>query len=409
MNFKNWLLSEEIFPNKTATVYHRTRDIQSIERILHTGFKPGGGCTYGCGLYTTFDLKSQFSPNMQGYGSYIVKFKATNLDKYLITSLSVAKYILGKNYKISDQLKKLGPPILGGPSPVTKHPLPLRLMDSLEEYDKIQESSQYSSDLASKIYKDNKWIENLNGIIYNGRQDGYCLVKYEPVNDGIVMLGYTEASTSSDESSDENKYKDLLNNKGWITVAPAGKIKSLYSKGKETKTEFKVGDIVYISGDPSLGYRTQGVPVKITKINNDNTVGFETLENYYDPPLVGQTSLKYLNKADLSNIHRIKPPEPVPSKYKLFRTELEGELDKIMSSKRPANKLKLYLIRNDINEKDLDFILKRYPGFAVPTIETIVKYKPELLTPKILKLLRSSAFDTEKLLGIILNSKKTNR
>ena len=38
MNFKEWLLSEEIFPNKTATVYHRTcpgcDEEKSVQAVL---------------------------------------------------------------------------------------------------------------------------------------------------------------------------------------------------------------------------------------------------------------------------------------------------------------------------------------------------------------------------------------
>ena len=35
MNFKQWLLSEEIFPqNNTATVYHRTKSVDSVSNML---------------------------------------------------------------------------------------------------------------------------------------------------------------------------------------------------------------------------------------------------------------------------------------------------------------------------------------------------------------------------------------
>ena len=59
MNFKQWLLSEEIFPqNNTATVYHRTKSVDSVSNMLTQGFRIGEGCLYGCGLYTTFDINS---------------------------------------------------------------------------------------------------------------------------------------------------------------------------------------------------------------------------------------------------------------------------------------------------------------------------------------------------------------
>ena len=95
MNFKHWLISEEIFPNKTATVYHRTcqncdedKSIKSVSSILTSDYKVGKGCYYGCGLYTTFAIKSQFTNYMQTYGKAVVKFKVEELDKYLIFQLS---------------------------------------------------------------------------------------------------------------------------------------------------------------------------------------------------------------------------------------------------------------------------------------------------------------------------------
>jgi len=51
MNFKKWILSEEIFPNKNATVYHRTcggcneyRSIKAVSGILTNNYKIGDGC-----------------------------------------------------------------------------------------------------------------------------------------------------------------------------------------------------------------------------------------------------------------------------------------------------------------------------------------------------------------------------
>ena len=214
MKFKQWLISEEIFPNKTATVYHRTRSIDNISSILTSDFKAGIGCMYGCGLYTTFSLESQFTNYMSTYGDYVVKFKVTDLDKYLIFQLSVAKQILGKDYKISDQLKKLNV---------------LNKVDQskLKHYDEQQEKLNFSSELAKEFYNQNDWwIEHsIKGILYRGSNDGYCLLKYPQVQDGtITMLGYAQAPYS-----DLEKFKELQTNKGWITSTDAAKIKSIYS------------------------------------------------------------------------------------------------------------------------------------------------------------------------------------
>lgn len=220
MNFKNWLLSEEIFPNKTATVYHRTKDLSTVSKILSSGFKAGEGCTYGCGLYTTFALESQFKSYMSGYGDYIIKFKVTDLDKYLICQLSTAKYILGNDYSISSQFKKFN--IQADPN-------------QLKEYDYVQEKIVYSSDLAIDIYSDHHEITSkCKGIIFRGQNDGYVLVKYEPINDGTIsMLGYSEA-----EVKDLLKMRNLQNNKEWITQTKQGKISQVEKLPEKRKEEF---------------------------------------------------------------------------------------------------------------------------------------------------------------------------
>ncbi|MEI7488018.1 MAG: hypothetical protein WCJ72_11540, partial [Chryseobacterium sp.] len=233
MNFKKWLISEEIYSqNKTATVYHRTcagcdvlKSVKAVSNILTTSYKMTPQGAYGAGLYTTYKIESQFTNFMQGYGKAIVKFKVTDLDKYLVFELSEAKKIHGKDYKISDQLKKLG------------------ILDrfdksKLEEYDERQKKPN-SSELAHAILNQNHWIENsIKGIIYYSQGDGYCLLKYPIIQDEtITMLGYAIA-----DNDDVEKIEELKNNKGWIaTVGALGtSIKNVYnSKNKE---KFAFGD-----------------------------------------------------------------------------------------------------------------------------------------------------------------------
>jgi len=234
MNFKEWLLSEEIYSqNKTATVYHRTcpdcdmpKSVKSVSSILTSDYKVGKGCHYGCGLYTTFAIESQFTNYMKTYGKAVVKFKVTDLDKYLVFQLSEAKKIHGNDYKISDQLNKLGL---------------LNKVDQskLKYYDERQEKENYSSIFAYEFYEQNKWIVNsVKGIIYYGKNDGYCLLKYPTIQDGtITMLGYAVA-----DNDDVEKIEELKNNKGWITTVGAlgTSIKNVYnSKNKE---KFAFGD-----------------------------------------------------------------------------------------------------------------------------------------------------------------------
>jgi hypothetical protein len=379
MSFKNWLFTEELFPNKTATVFHRTTDLGKIEKMLESGFKPGGGCMYGCGLYTTFDLKSQFYSGMTVYGQYIVKFKVENLMDYIITPISVAKYVLKDKYRISDQLKRFGEKLLGR-SPVTGDSLPMRTTDSLAEYDKLQAESQYSSDLAKRLYYDNKvWIEKSAGIIYNGRQDGYCLVKYQPTNEGVTMLGYAHAPVS-----DLSQYKTLNANKGWTTNSRGGKIKSLY--GTKPDPTIKVGDKVYMKDEK--GNISPTLPeLEVLSIDGNSA--------YVKGELIsGQVSLSQLTL----------PNQKTADRYKLSRSPFEEELEKVVKE----NRLKLFLIRSNVTDENVIYILKRYPSaqLAKTTIETIAKRKPQLITQPLIRELDNSGYNTYSLIKIILEEIK---
>jgi len=232
MNFKQWLFTEEIWQNKTATVYHRTKP-ENISTILSTGWETAGGCMYGCGLYTTFSIESQFTSYMERYGTSILKFKVTNLDQYIICQKSVAQQILGQNYKISDQLKKLNLTDLYTP-------------EQIEKFDQMMETEKFSAGLALKMYHENNRLENkAKGIIYYGSNDGYCLVKYPPVEDNtITMLGYANNVPTNDLA----KMKELETNckkneqgkceNPWITSTSKVSIKTLYGIEKEKKPAY---------------------------------------------------------------------------------------------------------------------------------------------------------------------------
>lgn len=215
MNFKKWLFNEEIWQGKVATVYHRTKP-KDIPRLLTTSFNAGAGtgCMYGCGLYTTFAIESQFTDYMRQYGDSIVKFKVTDLDKFIITHKNVARQILGANYKISDQLKRLN----------LSH---LYSETELQTFDKEMETVQFSSDIAKDMYSINFRIaEQAKGIVYNGRRDGYCLLKYPPIEDGsITMLAYAESAPAGDL----NTMHELEQGKGWTTSTGKVSLRTIYS------------------------------------------------------------------------------------------------------------------------------------------------------------------------------------
>lgn len=224
MNFKTWLLSEEIFPNKTATVYHRTKDVQNLENILSKGFKTGVGCMYGCGLYTTFSLESQFNDYMVQYGEIVIKFKVINLDKYLIFHPSVAKYILGNKYTLKDQLEKFN----------IKNIKEEDITYADEELNKSPFSAKTAQDFISNHQNEIVHNSNVKGVIYRGSSDGYCLVKYDPIEDeSISVLGYAVAHTN-----DIKKMEDLLANKEWVTSTQSLKMKQIATLPTEKKEKF---------------------------------------------------------------------------------------------------------------------------------------------------------------------------
>ena len=264
MNFKKWLLSEDIWQGNTATVFHRTcngctvgQSVMRVSTLLTSDFKAGkgAGCMLGCGLYTTFALESQFRSGMTAYGKAVVKFKVTDLDKYLVWQLMPAKQIHGKDYKISDQLKKLG--VLN------------QVNVDLREYDEEQEKEMYTSELAVKFYNQNRWIENsIKGMIYRGKGDGYCLLKYPKVEDGtITMLGYAVA-----EADNQQKMGELEANKGWIkSVGALGTpIKNVYKSISPNKEKFSFSDNSYVVKYLLNADRSKKLELLAQKLGSEN-------------------------------------------------------------------------------------------------------------------------------------------
>ena len=241
MNFKNWLFTEEIWQNNTATVYHRTKP-ENISNILTKTWKTGTGDTYGKGLYTTFSISSQFDDYMKRYGTSIVKFKVTNLDQYVICHKSVAQQILGQKYKISDQLKRLNLTNLYKP-------------EQIEDFDEMMETVVFSAKLAKKMYEINQKLKNkAKGIIYYGSNDGYCLVKYLPVEDNTIsMLGYAnDVPTNNLEKMQELETNCKKNEQGkcespWITSTSQVAVKTLYRINKDKKPAYAKPKITDLS------------------------------------------------------------------------------------------------------------------------------------------------------------------
>ena len=381
MNFKSWLLTEELYPNKTATVFHRTKDVQNLENILSKGFKTGEGCMYGCGLYTTFSLESQFYDYMAKYGEVIVKFKVTDLDKYLIFHPSVAKYVLGSKYTLKDQIEKFN----------IKNIKAEDITQADEELKRSPFSAKVAQDFINSYHNDIVSSKKVKGVIYRGSSDGYCLVKYEPIEDGTIsVLGYAVAHTN-----DVNKMKELLANKEWFTSTPSLKMKQIATLPPEQKQKFseiknfKKYLSYAIENNLDLGKFIKNIdPRELEIINYDYA---------YDMALqIPNENLKNI----LESILKIKSIKNSPQLLAAFVTrfsevysdpELIKKVIDVLDFDQIENnpKLKRYLNNTLIaiaNSKDVEsvkYLIEK--GFTV--LQNAIPYIIKLDSPEILKLL----------------------
>ena len=236
--FKQWLLTEEIDSNgKTAIVYHRTDEIENALSILQHGSKSNydkddpmlskypmlsnfDKSFQPTSMFFVFNLESTMG-KAEIYGNAIIKFKVTDLDKYLVFHPNMAKRIHGDNYKLSDQLRKFK----------ISQKFTQNYLDDIDEK-LITNQYNHITDV-SPFYHENEWIESkIKGVIYWGYDDGYCLLKFRPVNDGtITMIGYATDPHKSYEKDgmikSQNRMKDLEKSQNWTTSTDIAKFKSI--------------------------------------------------------------------------------------------------------------------------------------------------------------------------------------
>jgi hypothetical protein len=194
---------------------------------------------------------------MRQYGDTLLKFKVKDLNKYVICSTSVARQILGKQYKISDQLKNL-------------NLSDLYTEEQIKDFDEMMSTEEYSSETARKMFLANRNLQNrAKGIIYYGQNDGYCLLKYKPVEDGtITLLGYAKIGTNETEKIDallSNCEKDQEGKckNPWTTSTELLKIKTLYGLPLEKKQNYATiknpynayNDLKKIISEPNVNFQ----------------------------------------------------------------------------------------------------------------------------------------------------------
>jgi len=235
---ENTSLSEEIYPNNTATLYHRTKKTENIKKIMSDGWSDSGSGLYGRGVYTTYVLRDQMEESMSKYGKILLKFKYTGLDKLLVFELDEAKKIHGKNYKLIDQLKKLK--VYDNLKNIDKD---IDLVIDNHQYSLEDSSSIKSSDVAQSMIEDYPILtDKLAGILYYGRNDGRCILVYPPA-ENLILLAYCISDNNSDKS--ELDWKNLQSS--------------------------KIGDINFSKG--MYGKPKLKIPIKINHVNlSDNLI-----------------------------------------------------------------------------------------------------------------------------------------
>ena len=259
MNFKNWILNEEIYQNNTATVFHRTPNMSSVFSLITKPYKTGSTTDLGEGMYTTATIEGQFLKDMKDFGSFTTKWKVTELDKYLVCNKAHAIKIHGSHYSISGQLLKLNildefkKNNLGNPKEIPSKVKCYKFGGinvpnektcsncggaienweiTLSYFDQNHDEKNNNRFPAEQ----SAWLEkSVKGCIYNDSRYGMCLLKYLPIEDGtITMLGYAKADVD-----DTQKLNDLKNNIGWTTSTDKASIKSIYKSSPEQKEKHK--------------------------------------------------------------------------------------------------------------------------------------------------------------------------
>jgi hypothetical protein len=161
------IIKEAIYGNM-ATVFHRTKISDLVNKVFDSGFKPGDGDMYGRGFYSTYELESQLSANMEKtYGPIIVKFTVP------ISTFFIFDY---EEFKKSPNFKKLNSP---SKNEFLKTQFEFFKMDYSDFDFSKTHYSKFTSDTALWCSKNIENFQRLcEGIIFTGSRDGKVLVSY---------------------------------------------------------------------------------------------------------------------------------------------------------------------------------------------------------------------------------------
>ena len=331
-------LSEELyFQNNTATLFHRTNNLDTIDDILKNGWSDSGSGYYGRGIYTNYKLENQVSQSMRHYGPILLKLKYTNIKNLVFFTPSLAKKVHPDGYTLKEQFDKLYP----------KHGIP---DTDFKTYQSMVDTSSHSAGAAKSLYeKHSRVADHLYGIEYVGGQDGPCILIYPPAKDTLLLAAADVTNVVNPEDVE------------WMTITAARKLgpkifgKGLYSPEKHSLTLVKPTD------DESVVTKLAGL-LKLPKWDISTT---EVLLNIFSArkalEIVNKQVGKYGYPYSTSTLSYIPFLEKVKKDPDTFTLLLQSAL-KYDSAPDDFIAQIFHYYRQDINFKHVKMIVEKYPS-----------------------------------------------
>jgi hypothetical protein len=189
------LLLEEVY-GAQAIVYHGTKAPPQvlIRALLDDTFKPGKGAgdMYGKGLYAVHKLEGTQTESGR-YGPRILKLKV-KLDDYIIFDRDVATRVYGKPLLPQEQ--------------ALRAEVDDTIVEKLGEarFSRLFDPGEFSSDTAEKASR--FLAGRCKGIVYTGRNDGRCVLVYDPTT--VVPMAWKHIGAKAWNSVEKSSLKGAL-------------------------------------------------------------------------------------------------------------------------------------------------------------------------------------------------------
>jgi hypothetical protein len=165
-----------------------------IRALLDDTFKPGEGAgyMYGKGLYAVHELEGTKTQS-GGYGPHILKLKV-KLDDYIIFDRDVATRVYGKPLLPQEQALRAG--------------LDDAIVERLGEagFNQLFDPDDFSSDIAKKA--SSFLAGRCKGIVYTGRNDGRCVLVYDPTT--VIPMAWKSVGAKTWNPVEKDSLKGAL-------------------------------------------------------------------------------------------------------------------------------------------------------------------------------------------------------